>query len=232
MDDLFGPIVGVTLVLISVFLPAAFLPGITGQMYRQFALVIAVTAILSGINAATLKPTQCALWLRAPDPSKRKNFFLRGFNAVYDRLEKTYAGLIGRLVRHSRVVFCIGLLLGAASIWGLTRAPTGFIPTEDQGYVMAIVQLPDAASLAEGLGQAGGRVGRVAAEQVGLGHAVMGGHRLGDALHAVGRDDAAGIRRVRPDPAGYERAREPASADQSKSAFSHARSVPAPMIDP
>jgi len=147
MDDLFGPIVGVTLVLISVFLPAAFLPGITGQMYRQFALVIAVTAILSGINAATLKPTQCALWLRAPDPSKRKNFFLRGFNAVYDRLEKIYAGLIGRLVRHSRVVFCIGLLLGAASIWGLTRAPTGFIPTEDQGYVMAIVQLPDAASL-------------------------------------------------------------------------------------
>ena len=147
MDDLFGPIVGVTLVLISVFLPAAFLPGITGQMYRQFALVIAVTAILSGINAATLKPTQCALWLRAPDPSKRKNFFLRGFNAIYDRLEKTYAGLIGRLVHHSRVVFCIGLLLGAASIWGLTRAPTGFIPTEDQGYVMAIVQLPDAASL-------------------------------------------------------------------------------------
>ena len=147
MDDLFGPIVGVTLVLISVFLPAAFLPGITGQMYRQFALVIAITAILSGINAATLKPTQCALWLRAPDPSKRKNFFLRGFNAIYDRLEKTYAGLIGRLVSHSRVVFCIGLLLGAASIWGLTRAPTGFIPTEDQGYVMAIVQLPDAASL-------------------------------------------------------------------------------------
>jgi len=147
MDDLFGPIVGVTLVLISVFLPAAFLPGITGQMYRQFALVIAVTAILSGINAATLKPTQCALWLRAPDPSKRKNFVLRGFNAIYDRLEKIYAGLIGRLVRHSRVVFCIGLLLGAASIWGLTRAPTGFIPTEDQGYVMAIVQLPDAASL-------------------------------------------------------------------------------------
>lgn len=147
MDDLFGPIVGVTLVLISVFLPAAFLPGITGQMYRQFALVIAVTAILSGINAATLKPTQCALWLRAHDPSKRKNFFLRGFNAIYDRLEKTYADLIGRLVRHSRVVFCIGLLLGAASIWGLTRAPTGFIPTEDQGYVMAIVQLPDAASL-------------------------------------------------------------------------------------
>jgi len=147
MDDLFGPIVGVTLVLISVFLPAAFLPSITGQMYRQFALVIAVTAILSGINAATLKPTQCALWLRAPDPSKRKNFVLRGFNAVYDRLEKIYARLIGRLVRHSRVVFCIGLLLGAASIWGLTRAPTGFIPTEDQGYVMAIVQLPDAASL-------------------------------------------------------------------------------------
>jgi HAE1 family hydrophobic/amphiphilic exporter-1 len=147
MDDLFGPIVGVTLVLISVFLPAAFLPGITGQMYRQFALVIAVTAILSGINAATLKPTQCALWLRAHDPTKPKNFFYRGFNAVYEILENIYVGFIGRLVRHSRIVFLIGLILGAISIWGLTRAPTGFIPTEDQGYVMAIVQLPDAASL-------------------------------------------------------------------------------------
>ncbi len=147
MDDLFGPIVGVTLVLISVFLPAAFLPGITGQMYRQFALVIAVTAILSGINAATLKPTQCALWLRAHDPSKRKNFFFRGFNLIYGHLENIYASLIARLVRHSRIVFLVGLILGAISIWGLTRAPTGFIPTEDQGYVMAIVQLPDAASL-------------------------------------------------------------------------------------
>ena len=65
MDELFGPIIGITLVLMSVFIPAAFLPGLTGQMYAQFALVIAATALISAINAATLKPTQCALWLRA-----------------------------------------------------------------------------------------------------------------------------------------------------------------------
>ena len=64
MDELFGPIIGITLVLMSVFIPAAFLPGLTGQMYAQFALVIAATALISAINAATLKPTQCALWLR------------------------------------------------------------------------------------------------------------------------------------------------------------------------
>ena len=64
MDELFGPIIGITLVLMSVFMPAAFLPGLTGQMYAQFALVIAATALISAINAATLKPTQCALWLR------------------------------------------------------------------------------------------------------------------------------------------------------------------------
>src|SRR5476651_1069173 len=80
MSELFGPIIGITLVLMSVFLPAAFLPGLTGQMYAQFALVIAATAIISAINAATLKPTQCALWLRRPVPPEQRNFFYRGFN--------------------------------------------------------------------------------------------------------------------------------------------------------
>ncbi|HSY88929.1 MAG TPA: efflux RND transporter permease subunit, partial [Verrucomicrobiae bacterium] len=83
MDELFGPIIGITLVLMSVFIPAAFLPGLTGQMYAQFALVIAATALISAINAATLKPTQCALWLRRPVPMEKRNFFYRGFNYVY-----------------------------------------------------------------------------------------------------------------------------------------------------
>src|SRR6478735_5716769 len=87
MDELFGPIIGITLVLMSVFIPAAFLPGLTGQLYRQFALVIAATALISAINAVTLKPTQCALWLRPPTPPEKRNFFFRGFNAVYDRAE-------------------------------------------------------------------------------------------------------------------------------------------------
>lgn len=147
MDELFGPIIGVTLVLISVFLPAAFLPGITGQMYRQFALVIAVTAILSGINAATLKPTQCALWLRPHDPNKKKNLFGRAFDAVYQPMENAYARLIEGMVRHSGWMTLAAGALIAGSIWGLARTPTAFIPTEDQGYLMDVVQLPDAASL-------------------------------------------------------------------------------------
>src|SRR6202012_842393 len=99
-DALFAPIVGIPLVLISVFLPASFLPGLTGRIYAQFALVIAATALLSAINAATLKPTQCALWLRRPVPMEQRNFFYRGFNRVYDRMEGGYTRLVGGLGRH------------------------------------------------------------------------------------------------------------------------------------
>src|SRR5256886_1358007 len=147
MSELFGPILGVTLVLMSVFIPPAFMPGITGQMYRQFALVIAATALISAINAATLKPTQCALWLRPADPNRRRNFFFRGFNAVYARLENFYVRQIRRMVRRSELMAIVGLLLIGLAAWGLTRIPTSFIPTEDQGYAMVIVQLPDSASL-------------------------------------------------------------------------------------
>ena len=147
MDALFAPIVGITLVLISVFLPSAFLPGLTGQMYAQFALVIAATALLSAVNAATLKPTQCALWLRRPVPPEQRNFFYRGFNAVYNRVEGWYSRLITRLVAHSNVsVVCALILIGIAG-YGLSRVPTGFIPIEDQGYLLVAVQLPDGAAL-------------------------------------------------------------------------------------
>jgi HAE1 family hydrophobic/amphiphilic exporter-1 len=147
MDELFGPIIGITLVLMSVFIPAAFLPGLTGQMYAQFALVIAATAIISAVNAATLKPTQCALWLRAPVPPDQRNFFYRGFNRVYDRLERAYARLIGGMARHSKLMVVIALCVAGAGAWGIARLPTAFIPIEDQGYVVIGVQLPDAAAL-------------------------------------------------------------------------------------
>jgi len=147
MDALFGPIIGITLVLISVFLPAAFLPGLTGRMYAQFALVIAATALLSAVNAATLKPTQCALWLRRPVPPEQRNWFYRGFNAVYDRLERGYARLISSLVAHANISVLAALILIGIGGYGLSRVPTGFIPIEDQGYLLAAVQLPDGASL-------------------------------------------------------------------------------------
>jgi HAE1 family hydrophobic/amphiphilic exporter-1 len=147
MDALFAPIVGITLVLISVFLPAAFLPGLTGRIYAQFALVIAATALLSAINAATLKPTQCALWLRPPVPPEQRNWFYRGFNRGYDRLERGYARLISHMAAHSSVSVLIALILIGIGGYGLSRVPTGFIPIEDQGYLLVAVQLPDGASL-------------------------------------------------------------------------------------
>ena len=147
MDQLFAPIIGITLVLVSVFLPAAFLPGLTGRIYAQFALVIAATALISAINAATLKPTQCALWLRRPVPPEQRNWFYRGFNSVYDRIEKGYTSFIDRMVRHSNVSLITALILIAVGGYGLSRVPTGFIPIEDQGYLLAAVQLPDGAAL-------------------------------------------------------------------------------------
>ena len=147
MDALFAPIVGITLVLISVFLPSAFLPGLTGKMYSQFALVIAATALLSAVNAATLKPTQCALWLRRPAPPEQRNFFYRGFNAVYNRLEAAYGRLMGHLVAHSNLSVIFALILIGVGGYGLSRVPTGFIPIEDQGYLLVAVQLPDGAAL-------------------------------------------------------------------------------------
>ena len=148
MDDLIGPVIGITLVLMSVFIPAAFLPGLTGQLYRQFALVIAATAFISAINAVTLKPTQSALWLRPLAPLERRNFFYRGFNAVYALAERGYVRLIGAMTRRSGAMVVLALLLVGAAVWGLTRVPTAFLPNEDQGYLIVSAQLPDGASKA------------------------------------------------------------------------------------
>jgi HAE1 family hydrophobic/amphiphilic exporter-1 len=151
MDELFGPIIGITLVLMAVFLPSAFVPGLSGQMFAQFALVIAVTALISAVNAVTLKPTQCALWLRPPKPVEQRNVFSRwfshGFERVYGGMENAYTRLITRMVRASGLMVLIGLLLAVAGIWGIARLPTAFIPNEDQGYLLIVAQLPDGAAL-------------------------------------------------------------------------------------
>ncbi len=147
MRRLLGPIIGITLVLMSVFLPAAFLPGLTGRMYAQFALVIAATALISAVNAVTLKPTQCALWLRPAVPPERRNIGYRTFNRLYARLERGYAWLIARLVGHSGLSAAAALAIIAVTAFGFARVPTGFLPIEDQGYLIALVQLPDGASL-------------------------------------------------------------------------------------
>nr|WP_269570111.1 efflux RND transporter permease subunit [Legionella tunisiensis] len=147
MRELFGPILGITLVLMAVFVPAGFMPGLTGAMYAQFALVIAATAFISAINAMTLKPTQCALWLKPIDPNKPKNIFFRTFDRFYNPIEASYIRFMNRLVHHTNTVCLIGALLVAVAITSISLIPTGFIPIEDQGYLILNVLLPDGATL-------------------------------------------------------------------------------------
>ncbi|MDD5322101.1 MAG: multidrug efflux RND transporter permease subunit [Methylococcales bacterium] len=145
MQEITGPIMGITLVLTSVFLPAAFLPGITGQLFRQFALVIASTAIISAINALTLKPAQCALWLR-PVPKRKANWFFRGFNKGYAAVENSYMRLVTWMVARAGLMVILFMLVIAVTGWRFAYHPTGFLPTEDQGYAIVVTKLPDAAS--------------------------------------------------------------------------------------
>ena len=145
MSELTGPIMGITMALVSVFLPAAFLPGITGQIFRQFALVIAATSVISAINALTLKPTQCALWLR-PRPEKKPNLFFQGFNRAYSAMENLYVGLVSRMVHRPWLTLLVFAVIMALTGWQFYRRPTGFLPEDDQGYALIITKLPEAAS--------------------------------------------------------------------------------------
>ena len=145
MQEITGPIMGITLVLIAVFLPAAFLPGITGQLFRQFALVITATAIISAINALTLKPAQCALWLK-PMKKNQPNWFFRSFNKSYQWVENGYVRLVEWMVRRTGLMTLIFVAIIALTAWRFIVHPTGFLPTEDQGYAILVTRLPDAAS--------------------------------------------------------------------------------------
>ena len=145
MSELTGPILGITMALIAVFLPAAFLPGITGQIFRQFALVIAATALISAINAMTLKPAQCALWLR-PKSEKKPNWFYRGFNKFYERMKRPYMGLVRRMVNHTGLMAVVFFIIIGLAGWLFVERPTGFLPEEDQGYAILFTRLPDAAA--------------------------------------------------------------------------------------
>lgn len=146
MGEMTGPVIGITLVLTSVFLPAAFMPGISGQLFRQFALVIASTAVISALNALTLKPAQCALYLRPRDPNRRPNAFYRGFNRVYGVVEAAYVRLVRWMVRHPWLMVLVFVLIVGLGGLLFARHPVGFLPTEDQGYAIIVSRLPEAAS--------------------------------------------------------------------------------------
>jgi HAE1 family hydrophobic/amphiphilic exporter-1 len=148
MDELTGPVVGIALVLSAVFVPTAFIPGITGRLYQQFAVTIAISVLLSAFNALTLSPALAALLLRPKEDSKgllRRFFawFNRGFESATD----TYVRVSGALIRKSAIALVLLVLFsGAAAFFG-SRVPSSFLPDEDQGYLFVNLQLPNAASL-------------------------------------------------------------------------------------
>src|SRR5712691_3153815 len=148
MEQVSGPVVAIALILAAVFVPTAFIPGITGRMYQQFAVTIAVSVLISAFNALTLSPALSALLLRPRRETRGPlGWFFRGFNRVFARVMGGYLDGSRFLIR--KAAFAILLLLVAAAVSGLIgiRLPGGFVPEEDQGYVFANVQLPLAASL-------------------------------------------------------------------------------------
>jgi len=145
MSEVSGPIVATTLVLLAVFIPAAFLPGITGQLYQQFALTIAVATVFSSINALTLSPALAALVLRLPP--EKKNIFFHAFDKFFAVIENVYTALVETFVRKTTIALIIAFGLAVYTGVQFSRLPAGFLPTEDQGYMLVHVQLPDASSL-------------------------------------------------------------------------------------
>jgi HAE1 family hydrophobic/amphiphilic exporter-1 len=148
MEELSGPVIGIALVLSAVFVPTAFIPGITGRLYQQFAVTIAISVLLSAFNALTLSPALAALLLRPRKPSQgpaQKCF--DAFNRIFERLTRGYVDWSGMLVRKSILTAVVLLVFGVAAGVFSTRVPTSFLPDEDQGYAYVNVQLPNAASL-------------------------------------------------------------------------------------
>jgi hydrophobic/amphiphilic exporter-1 (mainly G- bacteria), HAE1 family len=145
MEEIFGPVIAITLVLLAVFVPTAFMGGITGQLYRQFALTISASVGISALCALTLSPALCAMLLR-PAPEHRNAFF-RGFNTVFDKIGGGFDTVTGITTRRLAMVILIFAALVTFTGWGFMRLPTGFLPLEDQGYAFLNLQLPDGAAL-------------------------------------------------------------------------------------
>lgn len=145
MKELQGPVIGEVLVLLSVFIPTAFISGITGELYKQFALTIAISTAFSGFNALTFTPAMCAMFLR---PAKQSKFFLyRWWNKGFGATLATYMKIVGTFLKRPWVAISAYLLITALAFWGFMAIPTSYVPAEDMGYFMGSVQLPAGASL-------------------------------------------------------------------------------------
>jgi HAE1 family hydrophobic/amphiphilic exporter-1 len=148
MEEISGPVIGIALVLSAVFVPTAFIPGITGRLYQQFAVTIAISVILSAFNALTLSPALAALLLKPKEPSRglARRFF-DWFNRMFGRATESYVRISGALLRKSAVALVLLVVFGAAAGFFANRVPSSFLPDEDQGYMYVNLQLPNASSL-------------------------------------------------------------------------------------
>ena len=156
MEEVSGPIVAITLVLAAVFVPLAFLSGVTGQFYKQFAVTIAVSVLISGFNSLTLSPALSALLLKPHDAPKDRvgriiesglGWFFRPFNRVFGRASEKYSGGIGAIIRRSRRLIVLYAILIALAVVAFRAVPPGFIPTQDKQYLFAVLLMPEGATI-------------------------------------------------------------------------------------
>ncbi len=156
MEEVSGPIIAIALVLCAVFVPVAFLSGLTGQFYRQFALTIAISTVISAFNSLTLSPALSAILLQprgaSPDRVTRVldrvlGWVFRPFNRLFTRGSTGYGKVVGRVIRRSGVALAVYAGLVALTAFGFAKVPTGFVPTQDKQYLVAFAQLPDGATL-------------------------------------------------------------------------------------
>ncbi len=150
MEEVGGPVVAIALILAAVFIPTAAIPGITGRLYQQFAVTIAISVLISAFNALTLSPALASLLLKPKDKRRKRGplqRFFDGFNRFFNRTTDKYVSTSGVLVHKSGLAMLALAIIAVIAVFMGARLPTGFIPTEDQGYVFVALQLPDASSL-------------------------------------------------------------------------------------
>lgn len=157
MGEVTGPIIATALVLCAVFVPAAFISGLTGQFYKQFALTIAISTVISAFNSLTLSPALAAVLLKGHDAPKDRfsrvldkifgGWLFRPFNRFFDKASHGYVGTVRRVIRGSGIALFLYAGLMVLTFFGFSNTPTGFVPGQDKQYLVAFAQLPDAASL-------------------------------------------------------------------------------------
>ena len=180
MDEVSGPIIAIALVLCAVFVPIGFVPGLTGQFYRQFALTIAISTVISAINSLTLSPALSAVLLRSHHAPKDLptrvmdrafGWFFRPFNRFFDATSRGYVAVVRSVLRRSVLALAVYVGLLFATWGGFAKVPAGFVPTQDKQYLVAFAQLPDAASL-ERSDEVIRRMSQIALETEGVEHAI------------------------------------------------------------